>query len=62
MTENASIQNLFQVGLTREQFLDKYTELKANADPENSSSVFNKGMTTATVNAMFDTLDTNTII
>ncbi len=59
MTDSASIQNLFKAGLTREQFLDKYTELKANADPENSSSVFNKNMSSQTVSAMFDVLDKN---
>ena len=57
MAENVSIQNLFQVGLTKEQFLDRYAELKEQANPEFASSVFGENMSTAAISAMFDVID-----
>lgn len=59
MTENVSIQNLFQVGFTKEQFLDKYAELKEQANPDFSSSVFGENMSAAAISAMFDVIDTD---
>ena len=58
MADSVTIQNLFQAGLTRERFLDRYADLKAKANPELSSSVFSKNMSAAAINAMFDVLDT----
>ena len=57
MAESFSLNNLFRAGLTREQFLAKYNELKTTAGAENSS-VFTQGMENA-IAQMFDTLNTD---
>lgn len=55
MPESYSINDLFTKGLTREQFIKKYNEIKASGEaPE--SSVFEDGMEQV-AGQMFDTLD-----
>ncbi|MCD8378624.1 MAG: hypothetical protein LUB59_07555 [Candidatus Gastranaerophilales bacterium] len=57
MSENYSLQDLFKSGLTREQFIQKYSELK-NTDGTKASSVFGNGMEGA-LGEMFDTINTD---
>lgn len=57
MTESTnSLQKLFQAGLTREQFIDRYTQLQQKGAKD--SSIFNEEMATSIGN-IFDALDTN---
>ncbi|MCR5265567.1 MAG: hypothetical protein K6E29_03125 [Cyanobacteria bacterium RUI128] len=57
MTESLSLQNLFKAGLTREQFLAKYAELKQQATLD-SPSIFGAGMENS-IAEIFDTLNTS---
>ena len=57
MTESTnSLQKLFQAGLTREQFIDRYTQLQQKGAKD--SSIFNEEMATSIGN-IFDALDVN---
>lgn len=57
MAESFSLQNLFKSGLTREQFLARYAEMKQFAE-QNSSSIFNENMENS-VAQIFDILNTS---
>ena len=57
MTESTnSLQKLFKAGLTREQFIDRYTQLQQKGAKD--SSIFNEEMATSIGN-IFDALDVN---
>ena len=60
MTKNNPLEALFKSGLTKEQFIAKYKDLKAQANnnDEDMPSVFDDEMD-ATISALFDTLNTN---
>lgn len=57
MPESYSLNDLFKAGLTREQFIAKYGEIK-NAENKPDSSIFAENMANA-VGQMFDTLNTD---
>lgn len=57
MTESLSLQNLFKAGLTREQFLAKYAEMKSQAT-QDSPSIFGEDMENS-IAEIFDTLNTS---
>ena len=56
MSNNISAQELFKVGLTREEFIQKYSELQKNAGAENSS-IFTQEIASS-IGDIFDTLNT----
>ena len=57
MTESTnSLQKLFQAGLTREQFVDRYAELQKKG--EKDSSIFKEEMASS-IGTIYDTLNTN---
>ena len=57
MTESTnSLQKLFQAGLTREQFVDRYAELQQKG--EKDSSIFKEEMASS-IGTIYDTLNTN---
>lgn len=57
MTESTnSLQKLFQAGMTREQFVDRYTELQKKGSKD--SSIFNEEISSS-IGAIYDTLNTN---
>jgi len=57
MSNNFSLQNLFKAGLTREQFIAKYGEIKS-ANGNIDSSVFSDSMA-GSIGEIFDTLNTD---
>ena len=57
MPESFSLNDLFAKGLTKEQFIEKYTLIKSSGAAQNSS-IFNDGME-GIIAEMFDTLDTD---
>ena len=57
MSENISVKELFQAGLTREQFIQKYSEIQKNEDAKNSS-IFTEDFANS-LGEIFDTLNTN---
>ena len=57
MSENLSIQDLFKVGITREQFLAQYSTMQENKD-DKESSIFTSEFANS-INMAFDTINTN---
>lgn len=55
MSENNSISNLFQAGMTREQFFDKYAELQ-ESESSNQASVFKSD---SLIGQVFDTINSD---
>lgn len=56
MSNNISAQELFKAGITREEFIQKYTELQKNAGTE-ESSIFTQEFANS-IGDIFDTLNT----
>ena len=60
MSENNALEKLFTAGLTKEQFIQRYNELKYEEEgKQNTSSIF-KGDMSNTLGALFDTLNNST--
>lgn len=57
MSDNISAQELFKSGLTREQFIQKYSELQ-KTDKTKDSSIFSENFANS-LGQIFDTLNTN---
>ena len=57
MSDNISAQELFKSGLTREQFIEKYSELQ-KTDKTKDSSIFSENFANS-LGQIFDTLNTN---
>ena len=55
MSENFSLNDLFKAGMTREQFISKYQEMKQSTAGD-KSSVFGSDMSSV-IGDMFDTLN-----
>ena len=55
MSENFSLNDLFKAGMTREQFISKYQEMKQSTAGD-TSSVFGSDMSSV-IGDMFDTLN-----
>ena len=59
MPESQSIRALFSVGLTREEFLDKFAKMQADKSNNDMMSVFDDNIKAETVAALFDEVDKN---
>ena len=58
MTDKNPLEALFRAGMSKEQFIAKYNELKeTEALKENASSIFKTDLTNS-IEALFDTIDT----
>lgn len=57
MSENISVQALFTAGLTREQFIQKYSEIQQN-NKDGTTSIFTEDFANS-LGQIFDTLNTN---
>ena len=59
MPESQSIRALFSVGLTREEFLDRFAKMQADKSNNDMMSVFDDNIKAETVAALFDEVDKN---
>ena len=59
MPENQSIRALFTVGITREEFLDKFAQMQAEKSNNDKMSIFDDNIKAETVGALFDEVDKN---